>query len=115
MRFLIALLCLVTLPAFAGDTTYFSDLPDLPVAPHLVEDADSAVRFDQPEGRIIVLQASGSVQANEINEFYAQTLPALGWKSMGGNRYIRAKEALTLDIKSAGKGETRLNILVKPQ
>jgi hypothetical protein len=115
MRFLLALLCLFAVPAFAASTTYFSDLPDLPVAPHLVEDPDSAVRFDQPEGRVIVLQASGNAQANEINNFYAMTLPALGWKSAGNNRYIRAKETLTLDVKSAGSGQTRLNILVKPQ
>jgi hypothetical protein len=115
MRFTLPILCLLACPAFAGNTQYFSALPDLPLAPHLTEDTDSAVGFDQPEGRVIVLQASGDAQANDINQFYTKTLPALGWKSVGGDRYERGHESLTLDVKPAGNHQTRLNILLKPQ
>jgi hypothetical protein len=115
MRYLIALLCLFALPAFAASTAYFSALPDLPLAPNLNEEAGSAVRFDQPEGRIIILQATGKSQAPEINGFYYKTLPALGWKQQDGNRYTRDRESLTWDVKPMGNGQNRLNVLVKPQ
>ena len=115
MRLLIALLCLLTAPAFAGGTQYFSALPDLPLAPNLAEEADSAVRFDQPEGRIIILQATGKAQAPEINGFYYKTLPALGWKQADANRFTREHESLTFDIKPLANGQNRLNVMVKPQ
>jgi len=115
MRYLIALFVFLSLPAFAAGARYFSALPDLPLPPALTEDAGSAVRFDQPEGRVIVLQATGSQQPVEINEFYQRTLPALGWKSEGDNRFTRGEETLTLDIKPLDTTHNRLNILVKPR
>lgn len=113
--FLIPLLLLIAFPAFAAGTQYFSAMPDLPLPAGLSEDTNSAVRFDQPEGRVIVLEASGTAQAYDITKFYQATLPALGWKSVGQNRFIRDEETMTIDIKSLGGAHNRLNILLKPQ
>lgn len=120
MRFILSLLMIVaSSAAFAAGTTYFSAFPELPLAPHLSEDPISAVRFDKPEGRIIALQAAGPAQAVDIQKFYADTLPALGWAPAGDNRYSRAKETLVLDIqpldKPFGRTGNRVNILLKPQ
>jgi hypothetical protein len=115
MRILLILLAfLVVSPAFAA-TSYFSALPELPLPPQMMEDQGSAVRFDQPEGRVIVLQASGTAQPSGINDFYLKTLPALGWKNEGNGRFTRTKEALILDVKPLDKTHNRLNILLKPQ
>ena len=119
-RFLaLLLLIFFSHPAFAAGTAYFSALEELPVAPGMTEEAQSAVRFDQPEGRIIVLQALGRMGEPEISAFYGKTLPALGWKAMGGNRYARGGEILSLEVRpleNAGRGAgNRLNILLRPQ
>lgn len=113
--FAVMILCLVASSAFAVDTAYFSALRELPVASGLTEDRQSAVRFDQPEGRIIVLQASGRQTASEIQGFYSNTLPALGWKNLGGNRYARKGEILSLEVKPLQQGWNRANILLQPQ
>lgn len=120
MRILLTLLFIyMSVPAFAAETAYFSALREMPVAPNLTEDVNSAVRFDQPEGRIIVMQASGFAQSAEITDFYNKTLPALGWKSTGTNSFSRDQEVLILDIKplntNGTKSGNRLNILVKPR
>lgn len=124
MRFVPALfLCLLTLSApfsvifsaWAGPAAYFSALPDLPVAPGLAEEADSAVHFDQPEGRIIVLQAIGQSKVDDIKQFYSKTLPALGWKMLKPGRYVRNNEVLLLNVKQPPKGPVRLRILLRPR
>lgn len=102
-------------PAMAGGTPYFSALPDLPLPAAMAEEANSAVRFDQPEGRVIVLQASGTAQPTYIKGFYQRTLPALGWKEAGPDRYLRAQESLTIRVNPLDASHNRLHILVKPQ
>lgn len=110
--------------AWAEGNGYFSALPELPVPPLMQEDADNAVRFDQPEGRIITLQAVGPVKANEVTEFYAKTMPALGWerhsvtskdKSVEKTYYTREKEVLLMEINVLKDGSSRLNVLLRPR
>jgi len=120
MRLIFALLfVLACSPVLAADTAYFSALPDLPLAPGLTEEADSAVRFDQPEGRIVVLQAVGAAQVSDIMNFYAKTLPALGWTMKAPGQYSRDKEVLQMEVKpaqAAAKGrQTRLQVMLRPQ
>lgn len=117
MRILLATLffVLTTSVTMAAGARYFSALSDLPLPANLTEDTHSAVRFDQPEGRVIVLQATGTAQPNEIKQFYNQALPALGWKQVGTNRYSREDETLTLDIKPLDASHNRVNILLKPE
>lgn len=120
MRLILSLLCCVLLssPALADKPVYFSALPDLPVAPRLEEMPHGTVRFDQPEGRIIVLQAAGPAETSDIMSFYAKTLPALGWTLKAPGQYTRGREVLLLDIRQVqsrdGEGDNRLNILLRP-
>ena len=114
MRYLILIVLFFTCPAFAASTSYFSAVPDLPIAPVLAEAPGSAVGFDQPEGRIVVLQAEGESDAAAILGFYARTLPALGWQRQAPGRYSRGREILLLEVKKTAGRLTRLNIMVRP-
>lgn len=108
------LLLPASVPA-AGNTAYFSAMPDLPLPPGMSENTDDTVRFDQPEARVIALRAHGKIQISDIKQFYIQTLPALGWKPTGGNRFVREDEVLELDAVSRSDGMTALRILVNPR
>lgn len=116
------LMLLFAAPSMAGQAAYFSALPELPVATGMAEVPGTAVRFDQPEGRIIVLQAVGRASVNDIKAFYHNTLPALGWQEKGENRFVRKgdgqAETLLLETR-VDKGKngagTRLNVLVRPE
>lgn len=110
--------------AWAEESGYFSALPELPVPPLMREDADNAVRFDQPEGRIITLRALGPAKSGEIVEFYNKTMPALGWerhsvkstdKRVEKTYYTREKEVLLMEINTLKDGSSRLNVLLRPR
>ena len=99
----------------SANTYYFSALPDMPVAPGLREDVETAVHFDQPEGRVIVLQASGNRSEQSVKSFYSKTLPALGWENLPDGRWRRDGEVLTLDIRTAAGQISRINLLIRPE
>lgn len=138
-RFWGCLFCLVAMfamtgqSAFAqiGEESYFSAFPELPIPAHMTENPDSAVRFDQPDGRIITLQAVGRVNSDEVIEFYHKTMPALGWArnavdadsaARGGKAdkttrrasYTRDKEVLFFEINNLANGSVRVNVLLRP-
>ena len=75
---------------------FFSIIPDLPLMDGLEEIPTSALIFDNPEGRIISIDASGKVSEQLVIEFYYNTLPQLGWSPLGGGRFIRENELLRL-------------------
>ncbi|MGI9440349.1 MAG: hypothetical protein ACR2OT_05155 [Parvibaculales bacterium] len=63
------------------DEQYLSALPDVPLAPGLQELVDTSWVFDKPEGRIVRLMAmtQNGDTLPAIADFYAVTLPNLGW------------------------------------
>lgn len=69
---------------------------DLPLMPGLAEQADAAVSFDSPYGRIAEAVAAGAVGREVVLGFYAETLPALGWRQTGPARFEREGEVLEL-------------------
>jgi hypothetical protein len=100
-------------PAFAasgaasgtGSTaaTFLSNLDDIPLMPGLTERKDLAVSFDKPEGRIVEAYAEGRLTAAAVSKFYASTLPQLGWRDQGNNRFAREGEELILNFTTAAK------------
>jgi len=70
-------------------------------SPGLTETADPVV-FESDQGRVgCAHQAEGRVGGAEISSFYSQTLPALGWKPVGGETGVfeRESERLTLRVR----------------
>ena len=66
--------------------------------PGLSEDVDRALSFDTANGRIAEITALGPVEAGAVIDYYAQTLPQLGWKLDTLDRYMREDEVLNIDV-----------------
>lgn len=75
---------------------FLSIAEDVPLMPGLAENADAAAVFDKPSGRIASTEAKGAVSAGAVRDFYAATLPQLGWTRQDSERYRREKEQLRL-------------------
>lgn len=73
---------------------FLSIAEDVPLMPGLAENADAAAVFDKPSGRIASTEAKGAVTAQAVRQFYAATLPQLGWTKQNSEQYRREKEQL---------------------
>ena len=81
LLFLAVLLLAPVVPAWA--VTYLSAIADLPLPDGLAEQTDKSTVFDAPLGRIITAYATGTVDADEVRDFYDDALPPLGWEKTG--------------------------------
>ena len=95
-RLALLLLLLAPLPALAD--SFVAGTEDVPLMPGLAPVAGSALAFDKPQGRIVEAQASGKVTRAAVHQFYAATLPQLGWKPAGADAWRREGETLRLDF-----------------
>ena len=85
----------------ADESVFLSVVEDVPLMPGLVEDEASAVVFDAAQGRIAETVAAGSPGRAAVLAFYAETLPALGWRADGEARWAREGEILSLEFEDA--------------
>jgi hypothetical protein len=92
--------------ACAQDAQFLSTIEDLPLMPGLTEDADRSVVFDAPSGRIVESFATGAVDRDRVIDFYARTLPQLGWRADDGARFVREGEVLVLEFLGGGPALT---------
>lgn len=77
---------------------FLSIAEDVPLMPGLSENADAATVFDKPTGRIGSTEAKGNVTQIAVKQFYAATLPQLGWQSAGSEQYRRDTERLKISF-----------------
>lgn len=111
-----ALLALVVLSIVSGmaagsatvraeETSRFvSVIDDLPLMNGLVE-VGEGVEFATPQGRIVEATARGASKAlseSAVADFYAKTLPQLGWTAQSKTRFVREGETLDLIFGSDG-------------
>jgi len=87
---------------------------DLPLAPGLVEVGDAGVAFDSPGGRVVEAYAAGDVAAATVRDFYARTLPQLGWQPAGDDAWRREGERLTLEL-IPGDGALTVRFYLAPE
>jgi hypothetical protein len=81
----------------AAEGHFLSELDDLPLPPGLTE-APGGVLFESPSGRIVEATAQGELDAGQILDFYAQTLPQLGWEKVGPSTFRRDNELLKIAV-----------------
>lgn len=113
---LLALALILLCPVFAGAAeTFLTAIEDVPLAPGLAEQATGGMVFDSPTGRIVEAVASGTVPADEVGTFYAQTLPQLGWTNAGKMIFKRDNETLRITVEPARqKGATTVRFNLAP-
>lgn len=104
--FTAALMCAA--PAFA-ETAYFADIPDLPIAPGLTESPGILGMFTTRNGDLIATAADGRTSPQSVEQFYADSLSALGWAYTPGRRedgmmFSRGRERLVLRIEPRDGG-----------
>jgi hypothetical protein len=93
--------------ALAADP-FVAGIDDMPLMPGLTQLAERNVVFDAPSGRIVEAYAEGTVGRDAVRSFYARTLPQLGWRGQGGDRYVREGETLRLEFPEAHPGGNRV-------
>ena len=99
-RSILALALLAIAVIFTGAARAQQFVPgteDVPLMRELAPIKDSDIVFDKPEGRIIEASARGKVTKAAVKNFYASTLPELGWKA-SGESWTREMETLHLDF-----------------
>lgn len=87
----------ISAPA-AHATQFLTAIADIPLAAGLGEKPEPMI-FESEQGRVVRVSAEGSVDGAAIASFYAQTLPALGWKPAQDGSYERENERLTIRIR----------------
>jgi hypothetical protein len=90
----------------AAQTTFVSVMEDVPLAPGLTE-TGTALSFASAEGQILQAAAVGAVKRADIEVYYAQALPALGWSTdpeAGALVFKRGRELLAIDITASAPG-----------
>lgn len=106
-------LCAATLAAvvIAGTAlaAFVPGTEDVPLAPGLIANADDALVFDNPTGRIVQATAVGAADTDAVTRFYADTLPQLGWTRGKDGRWTRGEEVLDIAIARDASGH-RLSV-----
>ncbi len=104
---------------------FLSVIDDVPLMAGLREVPDAAVVFDKPEGRIVEVQAAGTLEVAEVASFYRQALPQFGWnpdptaKETSTRRlfrltFVRDNERLTVEVERAD-GKTAVSFALAPR
>ncbi len=115
MRWLPALSCALTLATMTASAEEFvSGTEDLPLMGGLAIVPGSALVFDKPEGRIVEAQARGALTRAKVEAFYDSSLPQLGWKKLGTDRWQRDAERLKLDF-TGPDGNLIVGFTISPQ
>ena len=113
MRKLLFVFALLSFSVSAqAETSYLSALPDIPLMPQMKAMPETAVVFDKAEGRIVEESVRASnISTAQVEKFYAETLPALGWTRLQSQRFSRNGEQLIVNLeKLAGEGLIRFAV-----
>lgn len=115
MRWTLALVPFLFLAtATASAEEFVAGTEDVPLMPGLTFVTGSDVVFDKPEGRIVEAQAQGALARAKVQAFYAASLPQLGWKKIGVDRWQRDAERLKLDFRGQD-GHLTVGFTISPQ
>jgi hypothetical protein len=85
----------------AHATQFLTAIDDVPLPQGLTEKPDPLI-FESDQGRVVRTTAEGNIGGGRVSAFYAETLPALGWRptqTPDGVVYDREAERLTIRIR----------------
>lgn len=96
---LVVALALAFAPGVASQASEFvPGIEDLPLMGELHAIEGSGFAFDTAAGRLVEAYAGGSVSQEEVDAFYDETLPQLGWEAEGDRLWRREGETLTIEF-----------------
>lgn len=95
---------------------FLSCVDQLPLAPGLVETADSCLNFDTAAGRVAQAEARGTVAVTEVRAFYRSVLPAFGWNLADPDALdaTRSGERLKISVEVTAGNELRVHYALAP-
>ncbi len=112
LSLIVIAVALATAPARAAE--FVAGTEDVPLMPGLADIAGSSMVFDKPEGRIVEAEAKGALVRVKVRDFYAATLPQLGWRAAGTDRWQREGEVLSIDY-GGRDGDLTVDFTLSPQ
>ena len=89
-------------------------LGDVPIFKDMSSIEDSYIIFDKVDGRYLYSEIKGKYEILEIQEYYKQVLPNLGWKFFEKNSFVRADEILEIQYLIDDK-ETKVVFTISPK
>ena len=100
LRAVVALVAaLAFAPGIAAQASEFvPGIEDLPLMGDLHAIEGSGFAFDTAAGRLVEAYAGGSVSQDDVDAFYNETLPQLGWEADGDRHWRREGETLTIEF-----------------
>ncbi len=100
------LFCLSSWEARAEEAQqYLRYLSDIPILEKGEELEEQAIVFDKAEGRVVEeVVFVPHFDQKKIKNFYMVALPALGWKAVYPERFLRNGEQLIVKIEKADGG-----------
>ena len=104
MRILFFAAVLAAAVGAAAQERFVGGTEDLPLMAGLSEVSRRGMVFDTPAGRIVEAYARGPVSRDQVLDFYAATLPQLGWRPDGAASFRREDEVLKLSFPSTDGG-----------
>ena len=108
MRFVLLGLLFAT-TAYAQ--TFIPYLPDIPLPENA--ESESVFDFDTDDTHLSQVMVYAPTSADSVQQFYADTLPQLGWQSAGPNRFVRDADTLTLEPVSTKDGTSAWRLELK--
>ena len=116
LSYIMALLVMLSsLGARANADEAIGWVGDLPVPAEAMIETTSGVNFDSPSGRVIQFTFYSSLSEQALSDFYAMTLPALGWQAVA-HSYKKGSELMMIKpvISHRSDGKNAYLLIVQP-
>ena len=113
MRVLLSIvMMLLVTTALRAETRQQRWIGDVPVMPGMEIETDLGFAFDSPDGRIVVIYASGQLASSDLAKYYDMALPPLGWKSASTLVWTREGEQMMISsAKASGTPLWKITIM----
>ena len=114
--FIFAVVLLAPAYAFAEPPRFIPGLEDVPMLSDASILPDQGFAFDAPSTRVVEVYLATKIPERDIYDFYARTLPELGWQPYTRQTYVREDERLTIliDYTDAVINERVVRFLLSP-
>lgn len=98
-----------------AEQRYVNGIEDLPVPEGFVEQKDHTLIYDTLSGQVIEALYEGQSTLKDIKNYYADTLPELGWKKVAMSLYEREDEQLQLKLSREDGNRVAISFTLRPK